>query len=323
MRIMCAKSGIIFNAEHFPAYLESSTYTHPIFHLPQKKLISFVGKWASASFTKEESYLLYIALLDSTDLLEFRCPASRLGVTDSVVAMNMEHLVRVIASLNFISTPHFKAPRISLNHETASLESSPVWIRLWEDSVTAFRNGYRNEIKEDRLLRRERAITKLILDPNKTHKHYAKSIAEWAAEAGEFSQSVAGRWKEIIFNCAARENFWNYPTEEIQAIYDYCLENIEVGTLMSNALFEILKAALSRQEAYFGYGDLDSEGTPFQIVETSVNSAMLQQAISTAPKQEPQRSEYPTEFDYIRARGKWKLAQASANMPKGDSSDAY
>ena len=121
-KIVCSKSGVIFNCEHMPTTLSSSTYTHPLFHVPQKRLIALAGQWAAQKLTPTESYLLYLALLDSTELIQWRTQASYHKGMDAIVSSNMENLLSIIAKINLIHHPSFALPSFSINPSTHTLD---------------------------------------------------------------------------------------------------------------------------------------------------------------------------------------------------------
>ena len=121
---LCCYSGLEITVSHFPLYLSNRTEhrcAHPIFHVPQKNLLSYARKWSAKELTSIDSYLLYVALLRSTELVYFRTPAvyverklieeanvphSGMG-SDSIVSTNMEKLMIAISRIN--SLYNFKA----------------------------------------------------------------------------------------------------------------------------------------------------------------------------------------------------------------------
>ena len=133
-RIVCSKSGVRFNCEHMPTTLSSSSYTHPIFHVPQKRLIALAGQWAAQKLTTTESYLLYLALLDSTELIQWRTQASYHKGMDAIVSSNMEALLSIISKINLIKHPSFALPSFSINPSTHLLENSYHWIQAWVEN---------------------------------------------------------------------------------------------------------------------------------------------------------------------------------------------
>jgi hypothetical protein len=324
MQILCSKSGLLVKVQHFPAFLDSRDAHHPIFQLPQKKLLGFLGKWSGGELTSDDCYLLYLALLDSTGLVHWRVPACKYEHTDSLIANNMAELAKVISRLNSIITPSFRAPQIAITPDSKTLENSRHWIDAWNNAYSDFKSGYARELENEKQTRRERAIEALIKNPNKSASHYSHSIAEWASVAGEFPNSltlVDGKsiplseyWKSLIRLCAKGERLWALPTEDMQELHEHCLENIDGGSIIAHALFELIRAGVSKQAAYAGFGDVDLLSTKFRILDASasVEDANRLAMIDSAPLEEPRRAQYPSEIAWFIAKGKWRMAREHA-----------
>ena len=52
MKILCSMSGLEFDCDHFPGTFYAKELNHPIFYLPQKRLLTYTGKWAGGELTK-------------------------------------------------------------------------------------------------------------------------------------------------------------------------------------------------------------------------------------------------------------------------------
>ena len=63
MKYQCAYSNLQLNVDYFPGFISTTETIHPIFHIPQKKLLSYLGKWSSGELTETDSYLLFLAIL--------------------------------------------------------------------------------------------------------------------------------------------------------------------------------------------------------------------------------------------------------------------
>ena len=89
MKVICKYSSIPFTCEHFPGVLDRGETCHPIFLIPQKKLLSYLGKWSSGGLTPTDSYLLFLAILHSSEQIYWRTPAIRSSQTDSIISQIM------------------------------------------------------------------------------------------------------------------------------------------------------------------------------------------------------------------------------------------
>ena len=224
MQILCSYSSIEFTCEHFPGYLSSRDsefpISHPIFHVPQKKLLSYLGKWGSGELTQTDSYLLFLAILRSSDLIEFRVPAIRTLRTPAIVAQNMESLAIAVTHLNTVFSVVDTFPRYIVNSETRSLDNVDVWIANWEEAYQNWKSGYRSAGESAKLRTREAALQRLIKNPHKPVSSYASQIADWACMAGSFPtfqtvNRINGQkmgcddyWKHIIIRCAKEDGLY-------------------------------------------------------------------------------------------------------------------
>lgn len=328
MKVLCALSGIEFNCDHFPSYLCSREVSHPIFSLPQKKLISYLGKWAGGSLTSTDSYLLFLATLNSTDLVEFRVPASRNHLTDSIISQNMEQLAKTVIKLNLVTHPAAVFPRYAIGPETKFLTNVSHWIENWESAWQEFQDGYSRELDTRKLVTRESALERLIKNPHLPISSYASKIADWAAIAGNFptylttsphTQLPIGLdtyWKHIIQKCARDESMFSVPQADIVELLEHCEENIPIGSIFSNALFKILRHTLERQKNFLGLGDMDlySGKARYEILSSSdtIESANIKAMIASAPEHEPKELSYPNKISYLKAKLRWQMARKYA-----------
>jgi hypothetical protein len=324
MKILCGISGLEFQCEHFPASLTSREVTHPIFSLPQKKLLSYTGKWAGGELTPTDSYLLFLAILNSSELVEFRVPVTRTALTDSIVAQNMEPLVKTVIKLNTVTSPSVVFPRYAVTPETKTLGNVKYWIENWKDSYQDFLDGYKRDSVSRALITREAALERMIKNPHLPVSAYASKIADWASIAGSFPTfntispfnklqvSINDYWKDIIIRCTREENIYAVPEKDIKELLEHCEGNIAIGTIYSNALFTVLRKALQKQHDFLGLGDIDiSAGNKYQFLESSdtVESANLKALIDSAPTEEPKPEQYPSRLAFIRAKMRYQLAR--------------
>lgn len=336
MKVLCAYSSIEFTCEHFPGYLQSRETSHPLFQVPQKRLLSYLGKWSSGGLTPTDSYLLFLALLRSSELIDFRLPAIRTEQTDSIVAQNMEPLCRTLIKLNAVTSTSTVFPHYVISAETRGLDNVKHWIDNWEIAYQDFQSGYRSAHDSSKLRTREAALERLIKNPHRPVASYAGQIADWAAVAGSFPSfiltnpfnsqrvSCSDYWKYLIAKCAHEEQLFAIRRQDLVELLEHCEENIPIGSIYSNALFKILRHALERQKNFLGLGDLDISKSTYTILaaDSSAESANLRAIIDAAPDHLPRKEEYPTTFAWMKAKLRWDMAQkALRNMPAEDPAE--
>ena len=331
MKILCSISGVEFTCEHFPAYLSSREVTHPIFNLPQKKLLSYLGKWSSGELTPTDSYLLFLSILNSSDLVEFRVPVSKNAFTDSLVAQNMEPLAKIISKLNAVTNPQIVFPHYVVSPDTKFLSNIKHWIENWNQAYKDYKDGYAREYESRKLITRETALERLIKNPHLPISAYASKIADWAAVAGAFPTytvispfsglkiSMADYWKDIIQRCSRDESIFAVPQVDILDLLEHCEDTIPIGTIYSNALFKVLRGAISKQKNFLGLGDMDLSRGKFQILSSTdtTETANLKAMIDSAPEAEPTLAQYPNKVAFLKAKLRWQMKQkySSSNTP--------
>lgn len=335
MKILCSISGVEFDVSHFPGTFYSREISHPIFLLPQKRLLSYTGKWASNELTSTDSYLLFLALLNSSEQIEFRTPVFRNEHTDRIIALNMESLVRTVIKLNTVRNPAVTFPRFAITIETRYLSNVHHWIDCWNDSYQSFLDGYRSAHESRKLIIRESALQRMIKNPHKDIREYALQLSEWAAVAGEFpsfltrspwnslSIPCSEYWKAIIVRCARAEYLHQVSSKDLQELIDHCEDKIPVGSIYSHALFKILRAAQEKQKNYLGFGEIDLHSSYTLIDDSmSVEAANMKAMVDSAPLEQPKRESYPTQFKYLQAKLRWEMAQKFKRaVPKNDDSE--
>jgi hypothetical protein len=322
MKILCSISGLEFTCEHFPGNLYSRETFHPVFHIEQKKLLIYLRKWAGNELTPTDSYLLFLALLRSSELIEFRVPVSRNEQTDSIVYNNMEFLARTVIKLNTVTNPAVMFPHYVVSQETRFLSNVHYWIENWDSEYRDFVTGKRKDIDDRKVVHRENALQRLIRNPHKPIASYASMLAEWAIVAGSFPRfkttspwtkmpiECADYWKEIIVRCARNELLYSIPDKDLAELLEHCEEHIPYGSLYSNALFGVLRAAMKKHNNFLSLGDYDTKSTYSLLTESdTAESANMKALIDQAPDEEPRMEQYPTRFKYIQAKLRWDMAR--------------
>ena len=330
-RITCSKSGIVFQCEHLPLTLHSSEVHHPLFSLSKKKLLPLHKEYLAGNLSVTESYLLYLSLLNSTDLLVWRTQCRFTTHTPSIVANNMEQLISIIGKIDIIHHPSFTLPKFSISYDTADLSNSFHWIQAWTQQYSDWYDGlkearYREELKsriEPREAALQRTIKTFFSDPAKL----ASKLSEWAEYAGDFPQflvthpftkgkklSLSEYWKELIRACVIDDKIWQYPKKDIEELIDHCEDNIENTSIYSHKLFQILSSGLESNLSFAGFGDIgisDVGVTKFTVLSptTSAEDANKLALAHSAPLTEPRPSAYTNKFAYLKDKAKWDMAQ--------------
>lgn len=306
-----------------------------MFHIPRKKLLSLTGTWSMGRLTSTESYLLYLALLNSTSLIEWRVPARYHEKTAQIVANNMEQLIHMIGRIDVIRHPSFVLPHFAISSDTCSLDNSYHWIQIWQQNYNDWNQGIKDQAHNQELVARELALQKLLKSAHRKIEDYPKKLAQWARIAGDFptfevkingvKMELADYWESIIIKCAKSEQIFLIPLHDLEELIDHCNDNVVAdGSIYAMALMKFIRNGKKMQENYLGFGDIDIASkslTSYRILPSgaSAESVNLQNLIDKAPTSEPRQNQYPTLIAYIRAKAAWIAAEtARATQNLGD-----
>ena len=327
MKILCSKSGIEFRCDHIPLYLTSGEVHHPIFNLPLPKLFRLYPKWQGKELTKTDSFLLFAALLNATELVEFRCHIYQRPNTDQIVASNMTALFQTIGNIMTIKNPRFAVPRFVISKETRDLENVRYWIEAWQSAYQDFLDGMRQYDIRTKLQKKAEGLEKLIKNPSLNPARYAHFLAAWAAEAGQFPTfdirlpdgtdiSLSEYWQEIIIKCHTETEIISIPRKDLDELLEHCEENLDAGSIQAHQVFTTLKTGKQVHEGFFGLGS-----PTFTILNDgdSVEQSNLTLLLQSAPVEPPKRIDYPSEFKFIQAKMKYRLwLESQAELQLGE-----
>ena len=253
MKAICALSGIQFHCDHFPATVSSQDLAHPLFYVRPDKLLSYVDTiWQEGGLTTVDSYLLFLALLESTNQIEWRVPVHRTERTDSIVANNMERLSRLCLKIRNLPNKAKVLPFFSISKESNTLDNIASWLESWEDALADYIKGYKSASELQRKVELEAYLERLIKDKNKDAGSYSQSLASWADIAGNFPRGLTplpnGQtlplnvyWKQIITRCCRDDSIFTIAEADLSELIAHCEEEIPHGSIYAHVLMKMLR----------------------------------------------------------------------------------
>lgn len=330
MHIICAYSGLDLHINHFPLSLTNRESHHPIFDAPQRTLFAYASKWAHSELTPTDSYLLFTALLKSSNRVHFRVSARYTeGASDAVVANNMEKLLICLSRMNSISAAGEVFAAIAINAESCNMENARYWIQSWLDNYEDFKENYSFAANARKLSLRELALERMIKSPHRDVSYYASDLAKWASLAGNFPHGttlidglqvpINDYWENIII-AAANKRFFTIPNKDLLECIGHCEENIDPGSIYHHKLLLVLREAKSYLDGFLGnisgaqtksrvpiwnFGAVDM---PEHEDREDVFAANLDAIIAAAPTEIPVRAKYSTMMEYLKAKIKYDAA---------------
>lgn len=332
-KILCAKSGIQYTSEYFSIDFSGREISHPIFHASHKTLRELTHVWADGNLPPAESYLLYLALFNSTQRVDFRSPATFTSDTLSIVANNMESLSKIVEVI-WAEGPErvnevFHLPYFVVTGDTNDLSCTGDWISIWNSCYKDFQDSYKSSTLQAKISHKEDSLEKHIKDKTKDISSYASQLASWASLAASFPTEDAGSdmlkimgksctldeyWRAIIVACARGDTIFKFPIEDVEELIGECEEFIPQGSIYSFTLLTLLREGRDKLNSFFNLGDIDlgrNGDVGFRILDanSSVEDANKLALIASAPQNEPQLREYPNKLAFLKAKMNWKLKQ--------------
>lgn len=314
-RIICGTTGVPFKCDHVPMTLAHRELSHPIFYLPQKKLLGLYTTYTKGHLSDIDAYLLFVALLASTDNVVFAVPTEVTESTTQIIASNIGQLVAVIWESNAIIHPSFKQPRFYIRPDTANLDNIKIWILAWRKNIEDFKLGIDNRSYTKRLKEVEERLSRLIFSPSSTtDTQLCNAVANWACLAAGFPVAKMDDWKLIIRKCYNMQAMFSTPKRNLIELKEYCEENLEAGSIHYFNLMKILRAGIANHNDFLGLGSLDSNNTSYGYTlldepeDTAIGDKSMLDIIASAPKEEPIQANYPNKIEFLKAKMAYRAA---------------
>ena len=298
-KLRCPISGILYSCDHIPVTV---AIAHPVFSLQPKKLIGLYARYTKGELPNTDSYLLLLALLNTIESLEWRVPCSldpKEPSTAALIATNIAQLVTVLEKSNAITIPSFKQPGYIITYNNSDLANLPIYIKAWRDNIRDFHSAY----KQDKLDAKARAIEATLqkLINNGEDKLTAVKLADWAHLCASFPADKVEAYQKLIRSCYNQEKMFKYKLSQIEEVKEYCLANIEPGSIYSHALYSTLEKGIDLNKGYLGYTLLD--------ISNIGNNEELAILVAKAPEEEPVRTDYTSSVEFLKAKLRYNTAK--------------
>lgn len=331
MRVKCRYSGVDFTVSSFSQIYLKNSSAHPIMYCPTEILLKQTENWANAELTETECSLLFVALLKSTDLVEFRTPASP---DIKTIKKNMDRLILTVG-WRTATGDVFPVPKFVVDTYTKDLETISGWLDAWNDAKSDWEIKGISWSLSQKLALREEALMKMIRSPSRKEDTYARQMAKYILEITQAPLYLHEEWTEI-FLLKDNQDIWKTETEVIEKLLEWMEINLNPSTLIAHDAFSRIRKIKNIAEkgisGGLGLDDLpeiyNEKGLPvFRIIKTAIDSNYqmpenrehisfesiedhnLQVAIANAPENLPQPSEYKSRVDYLRALSAWRIKE--------------
>lgn len=323
MQATCRYSGIPFRTEYFPYSFRNSSQHHPVFDIPTSDLLEIASNWMDQKYDLTSRRLLFLALIRSTGLVQFRTYARPL---DATIHANMDLATEWAAFIHGLKSEEQLAclPRYVVSADNSTLVTIDGWFSTWADAITEYKDQYKSYNAAQMQVRREDALARVIKDENKHIESYSRSLAEWASIASDFptglvpnpfasgeSISLTAYWQDIIRKCASRTyQIWRLNRTDLDELIEHLEFNLPHGTIVAHEVMQLVRQAAARHDSALGIATIDSPAFTLLDENENIEKANILAAAAQAPAVEPNPADYPSRAGYVLARARWNLAQS-------------
>lgn len=312
MRIKCRYSGVEFVASGFnDLYITGS---HPLMNVDLITLLARARDWAEGKLTNTEHRVLFIALLKSTELVEFHRAAIP---SDAVIAKNMEALIRTMAWKGKLGEL-LPLPKYAVTNDTYRLVNIHQWIRRCNEAKNDWENKDAVWERREELRLREERLIKLIRTPTKQLSFYQGMLGRWILEASNAPKAMHEYWLQLL-RLKEYRDIWAASRTDIEELLEHMEDNLPAGSIIADVAFKHVRKLreINVGGVEFGIGMDDENASldyaamrnnPFILIE-EIEEHNTFVAASLASKEEPKLEEFESKGLYLKAVARWRMAQ--------------
>lgn len=331
MKCLCPISGMVWEAEGFATGHRRVELMHPIFYSPLENLVAREIDWHANRLSEEEKKLLFLAILNQSDLIDWHHAANP---SPQTVEQHFHRMMKLVLWKLGIRSPSLKMPSFSISHATMNMDNFHFWMDAWEHAREDFLSGilkqHRDATKGKLEFWLERRIRSVEIGTQDETYRYLKVLASWGEVAANFpcfsithplnkqQIKINEYWKEII--CSPKEKVISYPAGDIKEIEEHLIENLDdLSSLYSGALIRRIRRLLSHNVDFYGIElipiESDSDGDNFndrrryseQLTYDDGTEAAIKAIKETAPADRPVEKDYQSKALFLRAMIAWKM----------------
>lgn len=313
MRIKCRYSSVEFVAAGFNQL--KVTGEHPLMSVDMITLLSRARDWAEGKLDRIEQRVLFVALLKSTDLVEFRTAAIP---EDKVIAKFMEPLIRTMGWKEKLGDL-IPLPKYVITPDTYRLTNINHWLRSWETAKQDWESKGAFWNQREKLRLREEALIRLIRSPTRKLSFYQGMLGRWILEASDAPEGIKDYWLQLL-RLKDNKDIWAANKVDLEELLEHMEDNLPAGSIIADVAFKHVRRLLQINTGglEFGIGmdddnaDLryaDLRNNPYVIIPETTEEHNIQAVISAAPATEPKLEEFERKVDFIRATARWRIAQ--------------
>lgn len=320
MLVICPKTSIEFTAAGFNKFHINGE--HPLFSADYETLLRVVESWRDGHLNVSERRVLFVALLNSTGLVEFKCPATP---SDEVVQKHMEFLVATSSWKHDIGS-RIPLAHVAINHSTRELKDIRVWLSNWNNTQREATTVAHMQSVRDKVEKSAQKIRKLMQADREDTELYAKHLAKWFLEASAAPVSLHEYWTELFLLRGLA--VFNASITDLEEVIEHMEDHVPMNSSYAMAAYRhVKKIHTLAKGGILAALTSHSSGETYSIVHDKIEEDNIAIATADISEDEPVEKEFTSKVSYLVARAKWRLkinalAEAIAKEAVGEAGEA-
>lgn len=314
MRTVCQISGEVLSKADYGLGFDLGDI-HPIFKAKASLILrpDTIHRFRKANSPIEKK-LYFLAVLNSTGLVTFRCAANpSLFVCEKYFYCSIE-LCEWIVSMQNRGIAGLGFPQLVIDPINADLHS----INGWLEAIAEIRKQLANrDLKQIRIAdwhQRSDDIRKELANAYLDNQLFTPKIAKWALELAGVSRNsdLWGFWQKLM--CVPENDAWIYRMEDFQELQEEFFQNLPQENpdviLVMAQMRKLINACKRGFTEMTILGDDPDKVTGFEFVEEETGTVhKINQHLINVPTDKPQEKDFKRRIDYIVATARWNISQ--------------
>jgi len=324
MKLQCRISGLTFySAYHFKNEPTVRNALHPIFSVSLRDLLAKAQKYGRGDYTEEEEKLLFLALLNKTDAVDWEVPANP---SPDTVDRYLDSIFILLSWYEKVTPGALKLPRMRVSEHNKNLANIGMFIQSWYDVRKEWMSPSIKKFMADLLEHREHLMQRLINSRRDTFE-YAGKLASWAMDAADVHPDRRAEWT-ALFKMKPDKEALTCDLDELLDMRDhmerhlYAVEGLGHKSGLSgdtakkvmdhiHRLVEIREGGMIALLGGFGItatDDFQHKVNTGGVTTTDIQQLKSKIQESGAPNTEPKKEDYPNLISFIKAKSAWVLS---------------
>lgn len=286
---------------------------HPFFSLAPGAMLQFArNSWLRFCALTAEEAADQDLVAKQEQQLQIACLAILHNMTDvrqdvpwlpswPDVAANWASLLKLAYWRCYLDSMKFKFPsiRISKMEPTINLRA---YLTLCWNSKKAYESNVNDLVEEEKKKIADKALIRIRDSIAGKRPLSTKVLWRWfqAVMPPRYKKDIDG-WMWDLFS-ASEKNILEFTLADVETFEEMVLTEIETGSSMSHAFFEVLHSKHKLLTNHFETYEI--------LMPSSPEELLVQEELAAQP--EPQLKDFPGRVQWFRAHSAWKLAQPSA-----------